>query len=356
MKILLVIASMGIGGEQRAASTITDYLVKMGNFVSVLTFDASNEKQIDFNSNIEKIIIDKSKRNIYRLTSIRMVIKSSKPDIVIGFAVIPSILCSLSSIGLNVPVVVCERNDPEIYSYLWKAIRSFAYKFAVGAVFQTNDASLCFSNKYFKSRIVIPNPIRSDIKNYRKPIETRNKVIVNTSRLTKAKNQNLIINAFAKLHDRYNDYHLELYGDGDCRDDLQQLINDKGLESCVTIHKATTNIFAEIANDKIFILASSHEGFPNSLAEAMALGLSVISVDCRIGGPKDMIEDGVNGRLIPVNDQDAFVKALEDLLSNEDNCKKMGRQAMKIADRLSVDNIGQRWESYLRKVIDSYEK
>lgn len=355
MKILLVISSMGIGGEQRAASTITDYLVKSGHDVKVITFDSSKEKQIAFNEKIDIKVADKTKNNFYRLNSIRREMKRIKPDIVIGFAVIPSILCSLASVGVHIPVVVCERNDPDVYSNLWKRVRGIAYRFASGAVFQTNDASRCFSNSYFKSRTVIHNPIRSDIKNYRKPIEERKKVIVNTSRLTKAKNQNQIINAFSKIYEKYGDYRLELYGDGECREALQDLIKEKHLENIVKINNATTNIFDIISGDEIFVLTSAHEGFPNSLAEAMALGLAVISVDCRIGGPKDMISDNINGKLIPLNDEDALVSAMEDLMSNSSKRESFSKAAMELADNLSIEVIGKKWENYLQKVIEIYD-
>lgn len=355
MKILLVISSMGIGGEQRAASTVTDYFVKSGHYVKVMTFDSSKEKQIAFNEKIAIEVADKTKNNLYRLHSIRKEMKKIKPDIVIGFAVIPSILCSLASVGEHIPVVVCERNDPDVYSNLWKGVRSIAYRFASGAVFQTHDASRCFSDSYFKTRTVIQNPIRSDIKKYRKPVEERKKVIVNTSRLTKAKNQNQIINAFSRVHEKYKDYRLELYGDGECRQALQSLIEEKHLENIVTINNSTTNIFDIISEDEIFVLASSHEGFPNSLAEAMALGLAVISVDCRIGGPKDMIADNINGKLIPLNDEDALVSAMEDLMSNSSKRELFSKAAMELADNLSIEVIGKKWENYLQKVIDTYE-
>ncbi|MCQ2516224.1 MAG: glycosyltransferase [Saccharofermentans sp.] len=356
MNILLVIASMGIGGEQRAASTITDYFVNLGNQVHLLTFNASNEKFIQFNDNIEITIAEKSKKNIYRLWSIRSEIKRLTPDVIIGFAVIPSILCSLAALGLGIPVIVCERNDPEVYPALWKKVRRIAYHFASGAVFQTNDASACFDASYFKSRIVIPNPIQSDIKKYRKPFDERKKVIVNTSRLTKAKNQDLIIKAFSRVCNINNEYCLELYGDGECKTSLQKLITDNKLENKVTINNASSDIFNIISQDAIFVLTSSHEGFPNSLAEAMALGLAVISVDCRIGGPKDMINDNINGRLIQSDDENALVDAIVDIIENKEKREYLCINAMTLADTLSIEEIGKKWECYLHKVIDDYAR
>lgn len=354
MKILLVISSMGIGGEQRAASIITDYFIKAGNYVEIITFNSRNNKQIAFNEKINIEVSDKSKKNLYRLNSIRQKIKQNKFDIVIGFAVIPSILCSLAAIGLNIPVVVCERNDPGVYSKLWKIVRSVSYRFASGAVFQTSDASRYFSESYFKTRTVIKNPIHTNIKKYRKPVEKRKKIVVNTSRLTDVKNQDQIIRAFSKVYKKYGDYRLELYGDGECRQSLENLIEQLHLENAVAIYNATEFIFDKISDSEIFVLTSSHEGFPNSLAEAMALGLAVISVDCRIGGPKDMILDNVNGKLIPLNDEDALVRAMDELMGNDSKRIKLSKTAMQIADELSAEVIGKKWVDYLQKVIDRH--
>ena len=356
MQILLVISSMGIGGEQRAASIITDYLVKQGNHVTVLTFDASQKTKIPFNPSIPILVIDKSKSNIYRLKSIRKEIYQKAYDVIVGFAVIPSVLCALSAIGSNIPVIVCERNDPDVYPKLWKFVRSVAYKFAAGAVFQTNDASQYFSNQYFRNRVVIPNPVRTDIKKYRKAVKDRDPIIVNTSRLTEAKNQIQIIQAFSKISNIYPNYTLDLYGDGVCGEKIRSLINELNLAEKVHLHHAQNNIFSQISNSQIFVLASAHEGYPNSLAEARALGIAPISVNCRIGGPKDMIENGINGILIPLNDEKSMIEAMQYLISNEIERNRISENAMKLADKLCISNIGKQWSDFIQEIIEQNDK
>ncbi|EGI2115021.1 glycosyltransferase family 4 protein, partial [Listeria monocytogenes] len=118
MKILFVISSIGIGGEQRVASILTDHFIKQGHIVDILTFKR-NEKSFEFNSKINITCIKEKQgifKNFNRVKEIRRFSRQGNYDIVIGFAVIPSILCSFANIGLKSPVVICERNDPASYS------------------------------------------------------------------------------------------------------------------------------------------------------------------------------------------------------------------------------------------------
>lgn len=355
MRILLVISSLGIGGEQRAASNLTFHFVEQGHDVTVLTFDLGPEdKRIAFDKRIGIIVKNNTKNNLYKLMCIRQLVKGY--DVVIGFAIIPSILSSFAAIGKKVPVVVCERNDPDVYPRLWKAVRSLAYRFAKGAIFQTNDASAYFDRKYFKKRTVIPNPVRTDIKNYIKPINQRARVIVNTSRLTRVKNQELLIRAFSRISSKYPDYAVELFGEGNNRENLLKMVSEYGLESKIHINPAIKDIFSAISPFSIFVLTSNHEGFPNSLAEAMSLGLACISVNCRIGGPKDMIKNGENGILVDVDDEDELSSALDVLLADDEYRRRLSQNAMELADTLSIQKIGDKWLTFLGEIANGKDK
>src|SRR5690606_30995726 len=113
----------------RVASIVTDYFIEQGNSVDLVTFQ-KGEKSFVFNEKVNIKMLEQTKgigKNFKRIMSIRKLIKKGKYDVIIGFAVIPSILSSIANIGLHYPVVVCERNDPNVYPKLWKLIRSFAY-------------------------------------------------------------------------------------------------------------------------------------------------------------------------------------------------------------------------------------
>ena len=110
---------------------------------------------------------------------------------------------------------------------------------------------------------------------------------------------------------------------------------------------SVTDVAERIANAKVFALTSNTEGMPNSLMEAMALGLPVVSTDCPCGGPAMLIEQGENGLLVPVGDSDALAEAFRKILSDEEFAGKLGRKAYEITKRLNPDTVNSEWESFL---------
>ena len=342
MKVLIVVSSLQIGGEQRVVSILTDNFVKNGIDVTIFVLTKREEKQFSFNSKV-KIIYGNTQelkyKNIRRIIILRDLIKKEKYSIVVGFAMIPSVLCSFAARGIC-PSIVTERNDPSIYPRKMKFLRYFAYHLCTAGIFQTNSASDYFP--YIKNKKVIPNPISLDL--LPDPYNgERNKRIVNTSRLVPEKNQKMLIAAFAKLHKKYPEYSLAFYGDGVECDNLMALGEKLGIAEKVRIYPATKDILKVIRKDSIFVLTSNHEGFPNSLAEALALGVPAISTECRIGGPNDMIKHNINGKLIPVGDTERLVIELDELMGSLEMQHKFSRNAVKLRNELSADRISQAW-------------
>ena len=346
MKILFVISSLQVGGEQRVLSILSDQLVRKNHEVDICVLSKKVEKQFALNRNVHVnyLNINGVLKNFVRVVSIRKQARREKYDVVIGFAVIPSILCSFATIGVA-PAVVCERNDPMIYSTLLKFVRSVAYRFCAGAVFQTNDASECFPT--IKRRAIIHNPLNTSAIPER-CTGTRNMRIVNTSRLVPQKNHKMLIDAFRMIATKHPEYSLVIYGDGPEKSNLQQYITDISLGDRIHILPARTDILDVIREDSVFVLSSNHEGFPNSLAEALAMGIPSISTDCRIGGPREMIEDGVNGYLVKAGDTQELSEKLDILLSDSAVRESFSKNGYAIRHKLESGIIAEKWISFLR--------
>lgn len=353
MKILFVISSLQIGGEQRAASILTNGLIQTGHTVDMLVLNQKVEKQFEFNPSLSVEYADcdqKKTKNIARCKAVLSKAAAGSYDIMIAFATIPSIICSMTSVLHRVPVVVCERNDPAIYPLHFKAFRYIAYRFAAGAVFQTAEAAAFFDFLPALDKTVIPNPL--NIMKLPEPFEgERRKRIVNTARLVVAKNQQMLIKAFSVIAQKYPDYDVVIYGDGPEKDKLLNCICENGLDGRITIHEAIPDILDEINQDSVFVLCSDNEGFPNSLAEALALGIPSISTDCRIGGPKDMIHSGENGTLVEVGNIRQLAQAMDELLGSERLRDQYHRGYKAIRKRLNSEVIVKKWINYLEKVL-----
>ncbi|MFV1980933.1 MAG: glycosyltransferase, partial [Rhodothermia bacterium] len=132
-------------------------------------------------------------------------------------------------------------------------------------------------------------------------------------RLTAAKNYPLLLRAFQTLL-QSRDANLLILGEGEERAKLQGLIHDLGIEDHVLLPGYVENPWAYMSKADLFVLSSKWEGLPTVLVEALALGIRVVSTDCEYG-PRELLEDGRYGLLVPVDDVDhlaaGMLKALD---------------------------------------------
>ncbi|MFF0107274.1 glycosyltransferase family 4 protein [Streptomyces hirsutus] len=158
------------------------------------------------------------------------------------------------------------------------------------------------------------------------------KVIVAAGRLVPVKRYDLIIKAFARVAAAHPDWQLRIYGKGEEQPALRRLIESLGLWNNAFLMGAATPMEAEWVKGSIGVAASNFEPFGMTIVEAMRCGLPVVSTDCPYG-PGEIIKDGVDGRLVPVDDADALGEALLDLVGDDERRRRMGRAALDNARR-----------------------
>ena len=164
----------------------------------------------------------------------------------------------------------------------------------------------------------------------------------------------MLVEAFAAVHDKHPDYILKIYGP-DGEDGTLQRIEDNirkfHLESCVKLMGGSDSLEKEIPEAAVFAYSSDYEGMPNSLTEAMAMGLPVVSTDCQCGGPRMLIRDHINGLIVPVRDPGALAAGICYLIEHPQEAEQMGTEARKLADIANTKAIFEQWRSYLEDVI-----
>ena len=144
---------------------------------------------------------------------------------------------------------------------------------------------------------------------------------------------------------------MHIVGEGSQRTHLTALITELNLQESVFLLGKKSNIAEYYASSKIFAFSSRYEGFPNALLEAMYFGLACVSTDCPTG-PSEMIENGVNGYLVAVDDIDALALKLQKLAANNDLRFSMGQAASKSVEQYGTEAIVGKWKHLIDRLLD----
>ena len=164
------------------------------------------------------------------------------------------------------------------------------------------------SEIFLKAREPINHPWFED--NHSQPI------ILAVGRLNKEKDYPTLFRAFRLVRDS-RPCRLVILGEGEERQSLEQLSVRMGIKEDVYMPGFVDNPFAFMARASVFVLSSAWEGLPTVLIEALACGCPVVSTDCR-SGPREILDNGRYGRLVPVGDHEALAKAILETLEDPD--------------------------------------
>lgn len=358
-KIALFISSLQKGGSERVMVNLAEYFYRQGTEVVVVT-QYKKETEYDIIPEIRRVysepdeeLLQGSRANKFmiRFRYLRNIWKTEKPDVILAFLGKNNLMAIATSRFLPVKTVVSVRGEPtmEYEGRFMQFLAKTIFRFADGIVLQTQMVMEFFPKSVQRKAIVLPNPLNPLFLKRKQNAEKEN-IIVAAGRLDDNKNHAMLIHAFARIASEYPNIKLIIYGEGECREQLEQLIEEKELTDRITLPGSVTDIADRIAKARIFTLTSNTEGMPNSIMEAMALGIPVISTDCPCGGPATLIRDGENGLLIPVGDAYALADAMRQILSNPVLEHKLGENAYKITEELNPEKVDNQWKKYLEQV------
>ena len=290
-----------------------------------------------------------------RHRKLRGIWKELDPDLILSFSGKNNIMALSTATRDGYKVVVSCRADPDI-EYGPRSMRASmlaTFGKAAGVVVQSTGARERFPAFIQKKCVILPNSVNPSFMRKRY-IGEREKYVVMVARFHPNKNHALVMEAFKEATDKdHRDYSLVFYGDGQGRAGLQRLAVSLGIEDRVIFAGNVTHVAEHIEKAMMFILASDHEGMPNSLIEAMSLGLACISTDCTCGGPKALIKNGENGILVPVGDKEAIASSIRRLIEDGEFREKLGKNATRLQEKLSPDVVNAKWKEYFERVIGS---
>lgn len=325
-------------------SIIADELCQRGWEVAICLL-LSNQVEYSINPQV-KIVDMTGDMNLSRLKrlpgwirEIRCFTKKYKPDVILSFVARINIIAQLATLGLKIPIIVSERNDPKSdgRGILVDFMTRLLYPHAKSVVFQTKRAQGYFSESVRKNSVIITNPI--EVSSYRKNV-TRGKVVT-VGRLMPQKNHIMLIDAFAQLCCSFQEMELYIYGEGYLYGHLEAYAEKLGVKTKVHLMGNVRDIHNQISDAEMFVLSSDYEGLSNALLEAMMLSIPCISTRC--AGSDEYIINNENGLLVDVGDKSALVEAMIKLHLDPDCAKRLGLSARESSKLFERKNVIDKW-------------
>jgi glycosyltransferase involved in cell wall biosynthesis len=177
----------------------------------------------------------------------------------------------------------------------------------------------------------------------------RGKVVVAAGRLGRQKGFDMLVQAWAGVHEVHPDWQLHIFGAGKWRDKLATMIAERGLGDVVTLRGITRDLDGEFAKASVFVLSSRKEGLPMVLLEAMGAGLPVVSFDCPTG-PADVVDHGVNGLLVPAEDVPGLAAGLSRMIENAGQRETFGAAARVTAADYEMPVVAGHWNDLFTRL------
>jgi len=277
--------------------------------------------------------------------------KEIKADLIISFLDNNNTMTCFSQFFNKTPIIVAERSNPLVIfpKAPWDKLRRIAYKRAnvVTVQFKCFDG---FDGGRFIKKTRVTSNIVDKPKCVKQNYDCEKVKFVTMGRLAGIKRMDLMIELFDEAAKKCPNIELHIFGDGPEREKLESLISEKNLCGKVFLDGYCNNVHKTLCEHDVYLMTSRQEGFPNSLSEAMAVGLPSVSFACH-DGIVELTEGGKNGFAVTEGDREVFVNKLIALAENASLRKQMGTKAMYVSDKYNVDIIMKQWHACIDEAM-----
>lgn len=377
MKILLVCVKLNGGGAERVGVLVANSLADRGHQVSIVS-NLYEPVVYDVDKRISIHSMNPNTTNEFikwttAIKNIRKVVQREKPDIILGVMYLCSLAAKIASIGTGIPVVMTEHNSFERPSTRPLSRKSKFFKFKVNKIYDYVTVLTEADKKIIGNRLkrveVMPNPLFLTPFYENHSCEKR---ILAAGRVDAwyTKGFDVLIKAWNQIYSKYPDWRLEIAGLCDILSNYQcilDLIQNFNIGERTKLLGYRTDVEQLYRNSEIFVLSSRYEGFGLVLIEAMSQGCAPIACDFkgrqreilsptpalprREGENNHSLEICENGILCEPENVEALAQAMEKMISDENYRRKVQQNAVKRTEFYNLERTGERWETFLEKVI-----
>jgi len=356
MKIVFIIATMGPGGAERVAATLSNAWVRSGHSVHFLTFDrpgvrpyyplevATGVTGLDL-AGISTGLFGAIAANVRRIKVLRRAIRNARPDAVVSFMLETNVLTLLASVGQPWPLAIAERIHPAFHpaGRVWGFLRRCLYARADKTIAQTRDIAEWLKLETGAEVQVIPNPIdRALFVDVPAVKMSERKTLLAVGRLERQKGHDITIAAFAQVAATLSNWDLLIVGEGPERAALQDMIDAAGLAGRVFLPGVTSEIAAAYRSADAVVHSARYEGYPNVVVEALTAGKPVIAADAP-GATGELLDGGRFGALYPAENAVALAKLFSEILQSPERLAAMADNARAATAALDVSKIAPVW-------------
>ena len=180
-----------------------------------------------------------------------------------------------------------------------------------------------------------------------------NKKVIAVGRFTREKDYDKMVCVWDIVVKQHPDWILNIFGEGELKEDIESMIRQKNLNKSVIINNPTSQIMNEFLDSSIFLMTSRYEGFGLVIIEAMACGVPPVSFACKCG-PIELIENEVDGLCSEVGNVDALAESVCRLIDDRELRMAMGKKSREKVEAKFVDDVVmQQWLSVFKDVSKS---
>ncbi len=375
MNIMIIHRSFAlVGGAERVISDKANYLANKGHQLMLVSYEQGEHLlPYEFHSSVQYRDLDcrfftlskySAPKHLYlyfRLkkqfrNNLRSVVHEFNPEVVVLASDWQTLMGSVIDSVNPVPVIAEFHNT---YDYVMRKVGTsegwlkakltqLYYRQTIkdlgkcAQLVVLTDSDARGWRQHFNNVTVIPNPVTL----YPDVIDDIPKDpgrIIYVGRFNHEKRIDRLITAFSMIAEKYPDWHVDIFGDGNEKENLLHLISEMKLDDRVIIHEPTKAIYDEYKRSEMLVLCSEHEASPLVLVEAMTCGVPCVSLDCP-NGPREIITDGETGLLAKDGDINDLASKIEWLVIHESEREEMGRKARVFAASRKQDVVMGQWE------------
>lgn len=350
----LIMNFLNGGGTERVTSVIANNLSMRGYTVSVISCREGEKSRFYIKDDITLLSLHGERKTNAFLRKIDTVRRLQK-------------LVYEHKIDVMVAV------DVALYLYLWPLQKKHLCKCIAWEHFNyyiANSRLVKFSRKFAAENadcVIVLG--KNDLRNYKAHYKKINHIeyvynpialtiekkttmdkkrVIAVGRLSRQKGFDLLLEAWKIVETNNTEWELDIFGEGDLKEELQRQIEKQGLKKA-HLRGYAKDIEEEYINSSIFALSSRYEGFVLVLMEAQAKALPCVSFNCK-EGPAETIDDGVNGYLVEEGDVVGFADSLLKLMNNKKLRDSFSEHARKDLARFDTDVVMKKWEKILESL------